>query len=57
MESIVPGALLSHLDKNNLINPNPHGFLLRHSTGSSQLLEFVNNRTDAAEQCNCIDVS
>ena len=48
-------ALLLHLDNNNLINPDQHGFLTSHST-ANQLLECVNNWTDAAERSSCSDV-
>ena len=55
MESIVRDALLLQLNNNNLINPDQHGFLSSHSTGS-QLLECVNDWTDAAERGCCTDV-
>ena len=55
MKSIVRDALLLHLDNNNLINPDQHGFLTSHSTGS-QLLECVYDWTDAAKWGSCTDV-
>ena len=47
--------MLLHFDNNNLINPDQHGFLTSHSTGS-QLLKCVNDWTDAAERGNYTDV-
>ncbi len=55
MESAVRDALLAHFERNKLLNPDQHGFLTRHSTGS-QLLECINDWTDAIEQGNCTDV-
>ena len=55
MESTVRDPLLLHLDNYNLINPDQHGFLTSHLTGN-QLLECLNDWTDAAERGNCTDV-
>ena len=55
MESIIRDSILEHLSTNNLITPCQHGFLKKHSTGS-QLLECINDFTDAIERGNCVDV-
>jgi ribonuclease P/MRP protein subunit RPP40 len=55
MESIVRDSLMVHFDRNNLLNPDQHGFLTKHSTGS-QLLECLNDWSEALELGNCVDV-
>jgi hypothetical protein len=55
MESIVCDALLDHFKCNNLLSPEQHGFLNKHSTGT-QLLECLDDWTDAVEHSDCVDV-
>ena len=55
MEAIVKDKLLGHLIMNNLITPCQHDFLKKHSTGS-QLLECLDDFTDAIDHEDCIDI-
>jgi hypothetical protein len=55
MESIIYDSIMNHLHINSLLSPHQQGFLRNHSTGP-QLLECINDWSNAIEHGNCIDV-
>ena len=55
IEALIKNALLKHLMSKNLLSKQQHGFLKQRSTGT-QLLECLNNWSDAYENGECVDV-
>ena len=55
METLVRDAICNHLDKNNLICDQQHGFRARRSC-STQLLKVINDLSESMDNRHLLDV-